>query len=398
MIKHHLFYLITFFLGSVSIQAQPYLAGETYFGENDFIEYKAGNLPIVITAPHGGSLEPSSIPDRNCPGCVYVKDSFTEELIRQMYDAIFEEFGCYPHIIINRLHRRKLDANRAIGDAADGNVLGEQAWADFHDFVEAAKGIIETEFGKGLYLDLHGHGHEIQRLELGYRITKSELQLSNTELNGDIYVNDASIKNLVSNNLNTLNLSELLRGADSFGELYEMENYPAVPSQADPFPLDDESYFSGGYNTERHGSKLDGNIDGIQIECNMEGVRDSHDNREDFAAATARALKNYLEKHYFGSDFLSGNCGLTFTNAIFNENSSVSLFPNPVNDLLTVKWTAINSEKVNISISNELGQVVFQNKAIAKNDILINCTEFPKGLYFLKIESETFVETYKFSK
>ena len=77
-------------------------------------------MPIVISAPHGGSLTPDEIPDRNCTGCVYAQDLDTEDLSRKMYDAIVDLFGCYPHLIINRLHRRKLDANRAIGEAADG--------------------------------------------------------------------------------------------------------------------------------------------------------------------------------------------------------------------------------------------------------------------------------------
>ncbi len=260
------------FILYISVFSQTYTAGETYFGDNDYIEYKAGNLPTVISAPHGGSLTPVQIPDRDCYGCVYVTDAFTEDLIRQMNEAIFDLFGCYPHIIINRLKRTKMDANRDIWDAANGNVLAKKAWHDFHNFIQAAKDTITAKYGKGLYLDLHGHGHQNQRLELGYRISKSELQQSNTSLNQAKYVNDASIRNLVNDNLNDYTLSILLRGEDSFGELYEQESYPAVPSHTQPFPLNSEPYFDGGYNTERHGSKSGGSIDGIQIECNKVGV------------------------------------------------------------------------------------------------------------------------------
>lgn len=380
--------------------AQTYVPGETYFGANDYIEYKAGNLPIVISAPHGGSLEPNEIPDRNCSGCVYVKDSNTEELIRQMYDAIFDQFGCYPHIIINRLHRRKLDANRAIEEAADGNALGEQAWTDFQGFIESAKDTISEKYGKGLYLDLHGHGHDIQRLELGYRITKSELQLPNSTLDGEIYVDDSSIKNLVYNNLNNLTLSELLRGSDSFGELYENQNFPAVPSQTDPFPFNDESYFSGGYNTEQHGSKFGGTIDGIQIECNMDGVRDTHANREEFAIATALTLRDYLGKHYFGAGFLSGNCDLMTStqDAIMRPSLAVNIFPNPVQDHLNVEWDSENHSPVFISIYNELGQILYQNQFSAGRNYRVRSENLPQGFYFLKIETAQFSALEKFIK
>lgn len=399
MLNKILFILFHLLICTVGI-AQTYVAGETYFGENDYIEYKAGNLPIVISAPHGGVLEPNAIPNRNCSGCVYVRDTNTEELIRQMYDAIFELFGCYPHVIINRLHRRKLDANRAIGDAADGNALAEQAWHDFHHFINAAKDSVFVKFGKGLYLDLHGHGHEIQRLELGYRITKSELQLPNATLDNDVYVESSSIKNLVKNNRNDLTLSELLRGPDSFGELYEDETFPAVPSQIDPFPFDDESYFSGGYNTLQHGSELGGTIDGIQIECNMDGVRDTYNNREEFAASTAIAVKAYLETHYFGDNFLDGTCGLissTKENPYLKEGA-LSIHPNPVDEHMTIELPLGNHGAISISIFNELGQTIYQDQTESTPLLEINTTAFPKGFYFLEVQSETYKRIRKFIK
>ena len=272
-------------------EAQTFVAGETYFGTNNHIEYKAGNLPLVISAPHGGALEPAEIPDRDCAGCVYVTDSNTEALVRDIYNAVFELFSCYPHVIINRLSRRKLDANRALTEAADGNEAAEQAWKEFHQFIETARDSVVGLYGKGLYLDLHGHGHDIQRLELGYRISGSKLRRSDTDLDKTDIVNESSIKHLVSNNLSGLSHSDLLRGANSFGELYEIEKYPAVPSDTDPFPFSGESYFSGGYNTERYGSDDGGTVDAIQIECNMDGVRDTDTNRKAFATSTAKVIK-----------------------------------------------------------------------------------------------------------
>jgi hypothetical protein len=89
------------------INAQNYTSGTTNFGANQYTEFRVGNLPIIITAPHGGRLEPTSIPDRNCATCTTVMDANTMELAYQIDTALRQEFGCFPNIVVNRLHRIK---------------------------------------------------------------------------------------------------------------------------------------------------------------------------------------------------------------------------------------------------------------------------------------------------
>ena len=48
-----------------------------WFGTNDWVEYRPGTLPVILSAPHGGSTEPPSIPDRSGAGIVTVRDSRT---------------------------------------------------------------------------------------------------------------------------------------------------------------------------------------------------------------------------------------------------------------------------------------------------------------------------------
>ncbi len=394
-----LFLLALFSLTSFYCHSQTYEAGETYFGHLDYIEYKAGNLPIIISAPHGGNLEPNSIPDRDCGGCVYVQDANTQDLIRDMYDAIVSLFGCYPHVIINRLHRRKLDANREIVEAADGDPNSEDAWEDFQGFIEAAKDSVENRFTKGLYIDLHGHGHDIQRLELGYRLTKSELQLDDSELDQAIFVNDCSIKNLILENNMQLELSEMIRGADSFGQLFEEQNYPAVPSENDPYPGNGESYFSGGYNTERHGSKVSGGIDAIQIECNREGVRDTDSNRKDFAESTALVLKEFLEKHYFITDFLDEGCVLTsIENPEPINHNLVEIYPNPVLDFLFIDGMNESMEPIRLSVFDTTGQELINKEVDSVSKCMLDFSEYLPGIYLIKLESRNSINIMKVIK
>ena len=106
-------------------------------------------------------------PDRNCSGCVTVKDSYTQELAREIAAALIFKTGCYPHLIINKLHRKKLDANREIIEATDSNSATEVYWHNYMNFIDSAKRSISSKYQKGVFLDIHGHGHAIQRIELG---------------------------------------------------------------------------------------------------------------------------------------------------------------------------------------------------------------------------------------
>lgn len=381
MIKNYVaIFATTFFM--LNLQAQPYTAGNRYFGRNNYIEYRAGNLPIIITAPHGGRLEPTAIPDRNCATCTTVMDGNTMELAYQIDTAIQQVFGCFPHIVVNQLHRIKLDANREIVEAARGNTDAETAWGEWHNFIQNAKNQAKIAFGRGLLIDLHGHGHTIQRLEIGYLATETDLRLSDSVLSTSQYSRLLSIKNLVLNNLNRLTAAQLLRGEFALGTLLGVKNFPSVPSQQDPAPQVGDLYFNGGYNTFRHGSRDSTTIDALQIECNFTGVRNTYENRRRFATELANTLKTYFAKHYFAEPI---NCR---TAIIESSNSGVHISPNPVQNSLTIAFDAPQSGSFDCRIFNMQGQQVLQKMMVlnAQNDSVLDVSSLNNGLYFLKMK------------
>ena len=270
-----------------------YLPGTSYFGRASYIEYVAGNLPIIISVPHGGTLRPTEIPDRTSG--TTTRDQNTEELARAIAEAFFATSGKYPHVVINRLHRIKLDANREIQEAAQGDAEAQQAWREFHEFLSIAKSAVLDQHGKGFYVDLHGHGHEIQRLELGYLLSASQLASSDATLDASAAIERSSSIRTLSE-LSPLSFSALLRGPTSLGALYEQDGFPVVPSPSTAEP-GSAPYFTGGYNTEVHGCAAGGTICGVQIEANFTGVRDVAANRTRFAAVTAKVLDTFLASH-----------------------------------------------------------------------------------------------------
>lgn len=294
---------------SIPTIAQTYTPGTKYWDSTGFVEYKAGNLPIIISVPHGGNWSPDSIPTRNCSGCSYVIDSYTRIISWGIYDAIYDMTGCYPHMIMNRLHRRKFDANRDIGDAADGNPLIEQAWYNYHIFIDSAKTQVEQDFQRGLFLDIHGHGHSNQRIELGYLLSKEDFDETDATLNTSTYINKSSIKTLINDNISGATHAALLRGTNSFGTLMHNRGFPSVPSTADPVPdCSGSCYFLGGYNTVRHGSRDNqGAIDAIQIELDSTARSSSH--RSTLIDSLAATINDYINLHY-NDEYSNNYCSL----------------------------------------------------------------------------------------
>jgi hypothetical protein len=365
------------FLLTVSVGAAAqvaYTPGESYYSPNGYIEYIAGNMPLVISAPHGGALQPASIPDRNCGGCVYTNDAFTEELSRAVFSGIHDRTGCYPHLIINHLHRRKLDANRAVAEAADGNLDAAQAWGYFHQFISTARSRVSVDFGKGLYVDLHGHGHAIQRLELGYLLYEDELQLGDAVLNSPTYIAYSSLRHLTGDNPGNHPHAALLRGAVSLGHLLGETGHPAVPSPQDPFPLPGEPYFEGGYNTARHSSVDGGTVDGVQIECHQ-SVRFDPLAREAFAEDLAAGLSDFLAIHYLPPP--AAFCLATASPEPPGKAFSTAVHPNPACGPV---YVAAVPHALDFLLFDATGRLL-RSEPLPADGMTVDLGSLPAGLY-----------------
>jgi len=271
-----------------------YEVGKSYFGRNNYVEYIPGELPIVISAPHGGALKPGEAADRTYG--TTGSDRNTVELSLAVRDALIDATGYAPHVILSHLHRSKLDPNREIVEAAQGDPFAENAWHEFQDWIKQARVFVAGDYDRGLYFDMHGHGHSIPRVEIGYLLSGSDLNQNDDALNNMTMVEKTSIRDLGRHAPETF--SELLRGPKSFGGFLGDEGVRSIPSPGDPSPGSDP-YWTGGYNTREHGSRsLSEVISGIQLEHQYPGLRDTDANRQVYAAQLASAIRLFMLEHF----------------------------------------------------------------------------------------------------
>lgn len=287
--------------------AGTYTAGTTYWGVRNLVEYRAGNIPVILTNPHGGYDEYDDIPNRK-KGSLE-RDTRTQELTDAIADEIFARTGKRPHTIFSHLYRREMDPNRpldnnddeddqALDAGSNGHPDAVLAWRQFHQFVNYAQArVTETAPHFGFLTDVHGQSHEPERIEVGFNLSKDDLQKSDATLEHPAYGEKQTHRTLAQDLGGSF--ADLIRGPRSLGGLLELRGFDSVPSPDIPHPEDDEEYFNGGYTSECHGSLYDqGNVDSYQLECNPTGIRDSDANAVAFAKVYVGVLNDYLFDRY----------------------------------------------------------------------------------------------------
>ncbi|KAK2145291.1 hypothetical protein LSH36_690g04042 [Paralvinella palmiformis] len=274
-----------------------------------YVDFLPGSLNVILSSPHGGHLKPSSIPNRDAGcyingDCVYShtcgtkdpnncdvvtsNDLYTQELTRELYTSLCNEFNACPPTVINLLHRRKHDPNREKDEGTFGVPDVEQAWDYYHGLLQEIR---QNQTDQALLLDIHGHGHPTVWVELGYLVSRTRLNL------GYYSAHRTSVRNLYAHTTGVSSIQELLTGAApiSFGALLEAQGYQAVPSPTNHGP-GSHSYFSGGYITKHYGSRYSGIVDAIQIES-PKAYRKLPE-RTQYVAALTETIRNYTTRHY----------------------------------------------------------------------------------------------------
>ena len=277
--------------------------------ESQYISYTKGDVNLILTVPHNG-YDRIDIPDRQ-QGCkdsskvcqfpgkgkcskenecrvVTRADAYTQKVARAVFDEFQRFTGRTPHLIINNVHRSKMDPNREINEAAQGNTEAMKAYKEYHNTIE----MVKASFGEepGLVIDIHGQAHKQNSTELGYLISKTALN------EGELNTGRLSIKALVSKR--KVEVEDYIFGKDSLGALFEEKGYKALPSPRQPAPGKD-LYFTGGYTTKIYGSNNGGSVDAIQVEIPGE-IRYTGGStlRNKFSKDLAHILETYFSANY----------------------------------------------------------------------------------------------------
>lgn len=211
---------------------------------NKYLIYRPGNCPIVISAPHGGDIKPYDIPYRTYGN--RSRDTYTRTLLQR----ILETANKKPYFIYADIHRSRVDLNREIKEACQGNKKAEEIWTTWNTIISGFINDAVSKYGKVLYIDLHSHNNS-DEFQIGYGLNvKNYLDVKagwDIKANSTMYAfKDGS------------NEFPALFGEFSFPRSIENHGYKVLT------PHDEKDFLNGGRNT-RHFSNA--NVGALQIEC-----------------------------------------------------------------------------------------------------------------------------------
>jgi len=237
----------------------------------DFLTVWSGMLPIILAAPHGGRVALPGVPPRRGVGVAQFaaqRDDNTAELAEAVAAKIDQRLGAKPFLVIAHFERKYLDGNRPESGAFE-SAAAKPYYRAYHRAIEAAAERIQSRWGEGLLLDIHGQGVEADAIFRGTDNGKSVVALQ--QRHG----------------------KAALGGPQSILGQLASQGYKILPDAAGD---ERERRYAGGYTTRTYGSHRGTGIDAIQLELgsNLRSRRNLERTANDLAEAIANFARVFL--------------------------------------------------------------------------------------------------------
>ena len=246
--------------------------------ESDDIEelvmVSEGTLPIVLSAPHGGTLKIAGVDVRQGQGMATGPSGFftgrdggTSELAVAVAQALEKQTGKKPYMVVSKAHRKYLDPNRP-SEIAYEDSDAAPVYQRYHGTLQRYCQEVLQKYRTGLLLDIHGQGSSSKTVYRGTGNGKTVVRLKE-RFGESAHSGDQSFFGMLNR----------------FG--WQVYPYPADGKE--------QSGFTGGYIVQTHGSHRPSGLDAIQLEFGSE-YRDK-ENRSKTADVLTQAIIEYMREY-----------------------------------------------------------------------------------------------------
>jgi N-formylglutamate amidohydrolase len=255
----------------IAAPALALLAGQV--SARDLVLVQAGELPVILTAPHGGRADVPGCDLRTPVGTRFVtgSDFNTDVLVQEIAAEVKRLTGRQPYLVMAKFHRRFIDANRR----PDEGYGSPGCQADYDFYHSAIRGFVDEVRGKyprAMLFDVHGQSAYPDSIVRGTQ-------------------HGRTVKTLLAHAG-----APGLTGPDSVFGRFAAMGYAIVPAN-DTSPADrvEAPDYAGGYTVVSYGSHKSDGIDAMQLEFGR-NLRERHALQKT-ARDTAAAIAAFYERH-----------------------------------------------------------------------------------------------------
>lgn len=249
----------------------PLLADEKPKVAADLLTTQKGDLPIIISAPHGGRKAIPDCPERKGKGVpmfTNVNDVNTDELTKRILAAIEKKLKAKPYGVIAHFERKYADVNRKPEDGVEDD-KAKPYYEAYHAFLAESRAAVQKEWGRGILLDIHGHGADPATIFRGTNDGKTVKHLLDRFGTAGLTGENSVLGQLAANGYTV---------------------FPANDAKGKENPR-----FGGGYIVTTYGSKDGGAVDALQLEIG--GKMRMRATMDTFAANLADAVAGYAKEY-----------------------------------------------------------------------------------------------------
>ena len=208
---------------------------------HDLVMARSGTLPILLTAPHGGTegVPNASLRSRGTTA----GDAHTIELMEGVASQLERLLGEKPYVVAARFSRKYIDANRSEGEAFEESPAARQAYNAYHDAIRRFVEELRERFPRGaLLVDIHGQSEDPAVVHRGTQ-------------------NGATVSALLHSRG-----PEALIGPSSVLGVLQAKTFNVFPPNTPLGEPREDKRFNGGYTVRTYGSGKPDGIDALQIE------------------------------------------------------------------------------------------------------------------------------------
>lgn len=260
---------------------------------DNLVYFVKGTIPLLITAPHGGSGAPDSVSIRtgvDSNGVAIedfniVKDSWTKSIAKDIQAKYVQKYGGVPYLVAADFHRKYIDANRPEHQAFESETA-RIYYDTYHNKINEFIADIQQKFGQGLLLDIHGQAQHPDKILRGTR-------------------NGYAVENLVGK----YGWDAIVGNQGIFG-LLAQQGFSLQPTNSqipNNSNLTPESSLSGGTTIKFNGSHNAFGIDAIQFELGS-NIRFSSAERALFADHMADNIRTFMKTYYCNGSVANYPC------------------------------------------------------------------------------------------